>query len=81
MKKEDLTFIRLKCTVSYNDERTKRFYWRDPIGDHSGNIILLAERLQLNGNWKIVYENQTLVGPTPGVQGVPVRPYTYRAPG
>lgn len=72
MTKEDYLYIRLKCTIGYNSERDRRFYWRDPIGDHSTNDILMIEDIQHDGTWKIVYENQALVGSTFGVQKLPI---------
>jgi len=56
LTEEDITYIRLKGTVAYNERRTLRYYWRDPVGDHSTNEILLVEFLSC-GKWVILEED------------------------
>jgi hypothetical protein len=61
MTSEDRAFVKLRCTIAYNDEKTKRFYWRDPVGDHTTNKILMIEKFTMNRIWEVVYEAETLV--------------------
>jgi len=61
MTDEDRAFVILKCTIAYNDGKTKRFYWRDSVGDHTTNKILMIERITLYGIWEVVYEAKTSV--------------------
>lgn len=56
MTEEEKIFLLLKCSIAYNYEKTKRFYWRDPNGDHKTNKILFIEHL-INNKWIVVYED------------------------
>jgi hypothetical protein len=66
MTGEQLTFLRLKCTMTHS-YHYRRYYWRDPVGDHETNIILFAEERNNDGKWEVVYEDQSLERFTFGV--------------
>ena len=51
-----LTVLRSHMTTSDSDVR---YYWRDSTGDHTTNLILMAETY-INGSWQVYYVDESL---------------------
>ena len=56
LTEEDITYIKLKCTVTTNDSGSVRYYWDEPAGGHIKNKILLME-FYSGGKWHILEED------------------------
>lgn len=52
-----LTLLRSHMTIS--DSRNVRYHWRDSTGDHTTNLILMAETY-INGFWLVYYVDESL---------------------
>jgi hypothetical protein len=51
-----LTVLRSHMTIS---DSYVRYYWRDSTGDHTTNLILMAET-RINGSWRVFYVDKSL---------------------
>ena len=58
ISEQDYVLIVLQSHVTISDSDV-RYYWRDSIGDHTTNIILMAERF-INGSWRVFYVDESL---------------------
>lgn len=55
---EDYLLTILRSHMSISDSNV-RYYWRDSTGDHTTNLILMAETC-INGSWQVLYVDESL---------------------
>jgi len=58
LSEQDYVLIVLQSHMTISDGDV-RYYWRDSTGDHTTNIILMAERF-INGSWQVIFFDKSL---------------------
>ena len=59
ISEQDYVLILLRSHMTISNSSDVRYHWRDSTGDHTTNLILMAET-RINGSWQVYYVDESL---------------------